>query len=192
MALVHRVDAGSLEMDGSDVSLSIPFDVPPSPAPETVYSTSDDDVMMEELANALHQLAPIRQPSATSSMRFVPQSAFLYIERRPPRLYQYHSQPSPGDLRRIENGRLRVISFTPNGLVEFQSDGETRPVEDFGCNSKCSPRSKTSSTATATRRVGSKSARRRGSTPTTSSPRSTASDSPEPSHGAMDDSEASS
>jgi len=142
---VSRIAADDFEMDGNEVSLSLPFAVPPTPP---------------QPPEPEQRFIPPPSPEAFVSNCYEGASHFLYIERKPSRLFQYHAQPSPGDLKRIDQGRLRVISFTPNGLMEFRSDGSVQPVEDFRCCNEFSTRSRTTSTSTVSRRRGRRSAKK--------------------------------
>jgi hypothetical protein len=88
---------------------------------------------------------------------------FLYIERKPAKVYQYHAQPSPGDLKRIEAGKLRVLGFQ-NGFVEFMPDGTTVHIEVYGCQNQSLPRSRRISTNAVAPPPGAKSRKPRAST----------------------------
>jgi hypothetical protein len=56
-------------------------------------------------------------------------SAFLYVERKPARIYQFPGRPSPGDLKRIERKQLSVFGLDGGKFVRFLPNGTTEPVQ---------------------------------------------------------------
>lgn len=55
-------------------------------------------------------------------------AAFLYVERKPARIYQFPGRPSPGDLKRIERKQLSVFGLDGGKFVRFLPNGTTEPV----------------------------------------------------------------
>ena len=70
------------------------------------------------------------KPQPVSSVPTPSCGSYLYVEKRPARVYSYPNKPSPGDLKRIASKKLRVFGFE-NGVVEVQPDGSVQPVEAF-------------------------------------------------------------
>lgn len=55
-------------------------------------------------------------------------ACFLYVERKPARIYQFPGRPSPGDLKRIERKQLSVFGLDGGKFVRFLPNGTTEPV----------------------------------------------------------------
>jgi hypothetical protein len=56
-------------------------------------------------------------------------TSFLYVERKPARIYQFPGRPSPGDLKRIERKQLSVFGLDGGKFVRFLPNGTTEPVQ---------------------------------------------------------------
>lgn len=97
--------------------------------PSTSNDISEDDIefirrQMESAGSGV--IMPLREPIA-----FTP-AAFLYVERKPARIYQFPGRPSPGDLKRIERKQLSVFGLDGGKFVRFLPNGSTEPVESHG------------------------------------------------------------
>lgn len=98
------VDDDAYEDDGDEVSLSLPSFIPSTPAS--------------------------RHPELSSP---APGGSYLYREkgRGAGPHYQYSGPPSPGDLKRIADGRLDVFAFNGITVLQFLPDGTTEPVTEY-------------------------------------------------------------
>ena len=144
---VGRVTAGPsgltpktpVDEDAGDKALIRP--VPsPQPVPRTDEELQEEFNSWDEYDNSIELMTSTEEHAAWTTPRatFAPApTSYLYFETfRPQRIYQYSAPPSPGDLYRIQRGKLRVFHVEAGAFQEIDESGKPFSVNKFQCPPK--------------------------------------------------------
>ena len=115
-----------------------PTDLFTVPLPAVPYSKEEFDIWKEtieikEAQSNMIQSGSNGWESTSETISFVPETlSYLYFETgRKSRIYQYPAPPSPGDLHRIQIGKLRVFHVKDGSFQEVDGSGKPFHVDKY-------------------------------------------------------------
>ena len=120
-----EIDDVSVQQDEEMVEVTREY----IPLPKTTVETNSEPPTIKKiiLEEAVAETLEFRPP-ISSGLDSSEHDSYLYIETRT-KMYQFDSRPSPGDRKRIQNGRLRVFCFRDGMFHRVDPDGVETPVE---------------------------------------------------------------
>jgi len=115
---------------------------PPRPASHTQLVPRTDEELQEEFNtwDECDDPVELMAPTEEHAVFSLAPTSYLYFETgRPPYIYQYPAPPSPGDLHRIQKGKLRVFHVESGAFQEIDESGNPFSVNKFECVPKATP-----------------------------------------------------